>query len=215
MPETLGERRPDPDRMIWSAPETERAGRPLLVLMHGRYGDAEDMTPFFDGLPPEVVAVSLRGPVAHGDRWEWANWEADGIEGVRATTRGLFGWLDHLPRHSSVGLAGFSQGGAMALTLLRKAPRRFAYAVQVCGFVPPEVAGDEEELTAVRPPVLNLRGARDTAIPADLAEYTSEWLRRHTNVTERVYPDLDHRITKEFAAATANFVADHVRSVRG
>jgi len=30
----------DPDVVLWSAPERERAGRPLLVLLHG-YGSHE------------------------------------------------------------------------------------------------------------------------------------------------------------------------------
>jgi phospholipase/carboxylesterase len=56
---------------VWSAPVEERVGRPLVVLLHGRGGNEGDMTQFFDRLPPEYVAVSVRAPFSDGAGSSW------------------------------------------------------------------------------------------------------------------------------------------------
>jgi phospholipase/carboxylesterase len=52
----------DSSAVLWSAPERERAGRPLLVLLHG-YGSHEgDLFGMAPGLPLEPV-------IAARERW--------------------------------------------------------------------------------------------------------------------------------------------------
>ncbi|WP_432942935.1 alpha/beta hydrolase [Kribbella sp. CA-253562] len=199
----------DVDAMVWSATEDRRAGRPLVVLLHGRYGTEYDMTRFFGALPPEAVGVALRGPIPWSDRWAWApEWTEDGagIGEIRAVVDDLLKWIDGLRGFDSIKLVGFSQGGFTSLQLLQAEPRRFAAVVQLCGFMAPELAGPDDELRAVRPPVLNIRGGQDTAIPADLADYTSGWLRQRTTLTELIFEDTGHEITAEMIAATADYL---------
>ncbi|ADB35619.1 phospholipase/Carboxylesterase [Kribbella flavida DSM 17836] len=199
----------DKDAMVWSAPEDQRDGRPLVVLLHGRYGTEHDMTQFFPALPADAVAVSLRGPVPWGDRWAWApEWTADGAAAhqIRAVVDELLAWVTGLRGFGSISLVGFSQGGATSLLMLQAAPRQFAAVVQLCGFMAPEMAGPDDELRAVRPPVLNIRCGQDTAIPADLADYTSAWLRARTTLTELAFEELGHAITPELIAATADYL---------
>jgi predicted esterase len=167
------------------------------------------MTQFFPALPDGAVGVSLRGPIAWGDRWAWApEWTGDGgaIVEIRAVIDDLLQWIDGLRGFGSIKLVGFSQGGSTSLQLLQAAPRRFAAVVQVCGFMAPDLTGPDDELRAVRPPVLNIRGGQDTAIPADLAGYTSDWLRQRTALTELIFEDTGHEITAEMIAATADFL---------
>ena len=53
----------DESAILWSAPERERAGRPLLVLLHG-YGSHEgDLFGLGPGLPLGPVIASVRAPI--------------------------------------------------------------------------------------------------------------------------------------------------------
>ncbi len=63
----------DEDAPVWSHPESERAGRPLIVLLHGYGGHESDWTAWFPALPAGTVGVALRGPVAVEQRWAWAD----------------------------------------------------------------------------------------------------------------------------------------------
>lgn len=205
---------PDSDAMIWSAPEHKRSGRPLLVLLHGHGGVAEDMTTFFSALPVEVVAVSVRGPVEHGTRWTWWDYQRQPEKDFDAAAAGLLTWLDTLPVHPSVGVGGFSQGGVMALQLLRHRPRRFQYALQLNGFVREHPLSGDTELAAVRPPVLSINGGRDDVIPVHFVERTADWLGRHTDVTRLERPDLGHEITDQTVADVGGYVGARLRPSR-
>ena len=53
----------DESAILWSAPERERAGRPLIVLLHG-YGSHEgDLFSLSPRLPLAATVASLRGPI--------------------------------------------------------------------------------------------------------------------------------------------------------
>jgi phospholipase/carboxylesterase len=50
------------------------------------------------------------------------------------------------------------------------------------------------------------RGDQDRVIPPLLVESTRWWLRRHTDLTERVYPGLSHNVSVAELADLAAFV---------
>ena len=61
----------DPEFVLWSAPERERAGRPLLVLLHG-YGSHEgDLFALAPRLPLAPVIASLRAPIRESAGYAW------------------------------------------------------------------------------------------------------------------------------------------------
>lgn len=197
----------DRDAMIWWAPEQGRAGRPLLVMMHGYGGVQQDLAHSFGLLPPDVDAVSVRAPVPLGERWSWGSLDSDGHAALDAAARGVLAWLDGLAACPSVGLLGFSQGGAMALQLLRHAPSRFAYAVQLSGFVLPGDNARDRALAEVRPPVFSGHGDLDDVIPVHDANRTSRWLHAHTTLVERRYRDLGHSVSDAMLRDVAAFVS--------
>ena len=130
----------DESAIIWSAPAAERADRPLLVLLHG-YGSHEgDLFGLAPHLPLQPVIASVRAPLSASPGYAWYPLDAATLEsrseGADAAARGLLQWLDGV-QATSVGLLGFSQGGAMSIQLLRHAPERFAFAVSLAGFVLP------------------------------------------------------------------------------
>jgi phospholipase/carboxylesterase len=190
----------DPSAVLWSAPERERAGRPLLVLLHG-YGSHEgDLFGLSPQLPLEPVIASVRGPLPVGQGFAWAPLASQADPATVSASaddaaRAILDWLD-TTESTSVGLLGFSQGGALSLQLLRNAPERFSYAAVLSGFA---IAGDhagDAALAERRPPVFYGRGTLDTVITPDKLDYTDEWLPGHSTLTQRIYEGLPHSISK-------------------
>ena len=127
------------ETVVWSKPEHERAGTPLLVMLHGYGTDESRMAKLFGSLPPEFTCAALRGPKVIGDDYGWFLLDyflTHDFADVITSTNAVFGWIDSVKdRHSSVSLLGFSQGMAMASTLLRLRPAQFRAVVGLSGFV--------------------------------------------------------------------------------
>lgn len=190
----------DTDAVLWSASETDRAGRPLLLILHG-YGSHEgDLFSLAPHLPLEPVIASLRAPLSAGQGWSWFPITTPGDpshEAVDAATAGVLEWLDSMPEQpASIGLLGFSQGGAMALQLMRHAPDRFAFAVQLSGFAASGPAPGDARLEESRPPVFWGRGTADTVIPTAAVDRTQAWLSEHATLTERIYEGMAHSVSQ-------------------
>ncbi|PPL19159.1 alpha/beta hydrolase [Microterricola pindariensis] len=201
----------DPDAVLWSASERDRAGRPLLVLLHG-YGSNEadlfDLAPY---LPLSPVIASLRAPIPMGPGHAWFELGAQpGVpdpQGVTDAARSVLDWLGALTvQPSSVGLLGFSQGGAMALQLMRLEPARFDYAVVLAGFLAGGSQAGDTELGARKPPVFWGRGTADAVISAVAVDRTQAWLPGHTSLTERIYEGLGHAVSQAELADTVAFL---------
>ncbi len=189
----------DRDAVLWSAGEKDRAGRPLLVLLHGYGSDEADLFGIAAYLPLEPVIASLRAPIPEGPGFAWfsrfTNVPSDPLAGnADAAARAVLDWLDEQPV-APTGLLGFSQGGAMALQLLRLAPERFDYAVQLSGFV---VQGEQEGDDTLRRdpvPVFWGRGTLDDTIPASSIDRTAAWLPEHSALDARIYEGMGHSIS--------------------
>lgn len=185
----------DDTAIRWSAPEHERAGRPLLVLMHGYNSHEQDLFGLAPYLPLQPVIASLRAPRRASLGYAWYEISDDRAPQADAAARGILAWLDTQPA-THVGLLGFSQGGSMAIHLLRHAPERFAYAVSLAGFVVPGHAPADDRMLAQKPPVFWGRGTLDEVIAPQLIEHTHDWLPRHATVTDRIYEGLGHAINE-------------------
>lgn len=183
---------------VWSVGADQRAGRPLLVLLHGRGGHEGDMTQFFGRLPSTYVAVSLRAPRPDGAGFSWL---AD-IESEPSLARGLddaaielLQWVAAARGDAPfVGLIGWSQGGAVALQALRIAPEVPAFVVTLGGFSGGSLQADDAALLRLRPPVFWGRGDADDVIPAVDVALLGEFLRSHSMLTEVVYTGVGHDI---------------------
>ncbi|TAM69532.1 MAG: phospholipase [Microbacteriaceae bacterium] len=205
----------DPDAVRFSAPESERAGRPLLVLMHGYGSNEDDLISLAPHLPQSAVAASLRAPIAESGGYAWFSRAVFGGDGpsqqhADAAAQAVLAWLDTQPAAPSVGLLGFSQGGAMVLQLMRAAPGRFAFGVQLSGYVVAgETAGDTE-LATRRPPVFWGRGTNDTMIGPEAIARTTAWLPEHASADIRLYERLAHSISADELADVSAFIAAHL-----
>lgn len=128
----------DPGSVVWSAPEDERAGRSLLVMLHG-HGSNE--TVGFDlrhELPAELVLASIRAPLRAGAGYAWFPLDATtSLTQVDEVSHAVLEWLTEQPAAPSTGVLGFSQGSSIALQALRLAPTAIDYGVVLSGFVVP------------------------------------------------------------------------------
>ncbi len=186
----------DSDAVIWSAPERERAGRPLLLLLHG-YGSHEgDLFGLAPRLPLSPVIASIRAPLQEGPGYAWFPQSDRTGPAADSAAVAVLEWLDQ-QEFTTVGLLGFSQGGAMALQLLRHRPRFFAYAVQLSGFVMPIEHPGDDELAKAKVPVFWGRGTTDEVIPESLINYTQQWLPYHSTMTERIYEGIAHSVSEQ------------------
>lgn len=201
----------DPDAVLWSAPERERAHRPLLVLLHG-YGSHEgDLFALARSLPLEPVVASVRAPLTEGGGYAWfppslgSSTAEERFEAAAEATRALLDWLD-TTESTGVGLLGFSQGAAITLEALREQPTRFDYAVPLSGFVLPTEHEGDARLAELRPPVFWGRGTHDPIIPDSLINHTQEWLPLHSTLTERIYEGLDHSVSPQEISELGEFI---------
>ncbi|CAN5443804.1 dienelactone hydrolase family protein [soil metagenome] len=195
----------DPDAVLWSTNPADRDGKPLLVMMHGRGSDENDLFSLAPELPPEFVLASVRAPLAEGAGWSW--WETGGpsgdpdVESVDAGAAAVSTWLDSLPfTPSLVGALGFSQGGAMATHLLRRDVARIRFAVNLAGFIISGPQPADAALATSRPPVFWGRGADDPLFlgaMAELVDRTAPWLAAHTTAETHAYPGLGHSISRD------------------
>lgn len=191
----------DDDAVLWSAASADRVGRPLLVLLHGfgsHEGDLFGLSPY---LPLRPVIASVRAPLVASMGYAWFplmdGGMAAALDAADASTDALLGWLDReAPEAPSVGVLGFSQGGAMAIELLRREPGRFAFAASLAGFALPGEREGDAELATVRPPVFWGRGTEDQVIPSEAVVRTQQWLPAHADVDARIYEGLGHSVSE-------------------
>jgi len=200
MPEPLAL---DAAAVLWSHTPTDLAGRHLLVLLHGYGSDERDLFGLTAYLPAGFVVASVPAPLAPPWPMPGRSWyPIEGLDGrdashVTAAADALIGWVDvHAAAAASVGLLGFSQGAAVSLQALRRRPGRFAFAVNLSGYVAPGDLPGDASLADLRPPVFWGRGTRDDVIPEPLVAHTVEWLPAHADLSGRVYPGLTHSVSE-------------------
>jgi len=200
--------------VVWSKPESERAGTPLLVMLHGYGTDETRMAELFPGLPPAFTCAALRGPKVIGDDYGWFLLDyflTHDFADVITATNSVFSWIDTVRgQHSSVSLLGYSQGMAMASTLLRLRPEAFKAVVGLSGFVLDNELLAMSESFDARPPFFWGRDKADPVINEDATAHTEEWLERNTLLTARSYPGMGHAVSPAELADVGAFLRHYV-----
>ena len=205
-------------KVLWSRPEEERPGTPLIVLLHGYGANEADLMGLVPLLPDEFTVASLRAPqtLAPG-AYQWfplvASDDFD-LGEVEAASEYVLAWLDGVREaHSSVTLLGFSMGMAMATTLLRRRPRDFAAVVGLSGFAIDPASGKKGNWDYVSDgeldgavPMFWGRDQADPVITPDKVAYTLDWVRARVDLTKIVYEGIRHSISAPEMAHVAEFL---------
>ncbi len=154
--------------------------RPLVVLLHGRGSNEEDIIGLAEQLPAGPAYAAVRAPITEGGGYAWFANRGIGrpvAESLRSTMDWFRDWLDEAaPQGRPVVLVGFSGGAAFAGGLLLDAPTRFAGAAVLYGTLPFDagVPTTASRLDGVR--VLVIHGDQDTVIPRELLDRTWSYL---------------------------------------
>jgi phospholipase/carboxylesterase len=206
----------DPDAVIWSAPERERAGRPLLVLLHGYGSNEGDLFQLAPYLPLDYVIASVRAPMSMGYGWAWFRLDDPSLNRLDPGPIGevadaVRAWLDDVSAEASrVDLLGFSQGGMVAAQMLRRVPDDATRLVLLASMVASSDEPGDDELARLRPAVFWGRGTHDNVIPDAGIEHTAAWLPEHATLSTRIYEGLGHGISDAMLADVNAFLRDEL-----
>ncbi|GAA4124049.1 hypothetical protein GCM10022215_31370 [Nocardioides fonticola] len=202
-----------PEVVLATAPGTrlDRDDRPLVVLLHGRGSDEQQILPLAAALPGGLDVVAVRAPIAEGGGYAWFANRGIGRPvpaSLRLHLDWFREWLDALPRRRVV-LVGFSGGAAFAGGLVLDDPTRFAGVAVLHGTLPFDAGLPVEPGALDGVEVLVSRGARDAVIPGDLLDRT--WHHLADGVSgARVTSHLDpggHELTPATVAVLAAWLA--------
>jgi phospholipase/carboxylesterase len=200
----------DPAAVIWSTPVGERAGKPLLVLLHGlgsQEGDLFQLSPY---LPLDHVVASPRGSIPAGDGWSWFDVAAPRPAPLNESADEFAEWLATVRGDaSSVAVLGFSQGGVLGLQALRRHPELIDSIVLLSAIADETVDPGDPELEVLRPPMFWGRGTADAVVPPEQVLATRDWLEEHGTLTERIYEDVGHWITDAELGDVHSFLREH------
>lgn len=207
-------------QVLWMSPPEPQHALGTLVLFHGYGSNERELADQVAPLLPDMAVASVRGPIAEGPGYAWLSLQQSvatlAREALLARTndvaQAILGWLGARAPAPPVGVLGVSQGGVLGLQLLRIAPERIDYAINLAGYVLPGELPADSLLRQRRPPVFWGRGTRDVAIPGEELRRTAEWLPDHSTLATATY-DSGHEPTQQAFDDAARFIR-RVRRMR-
>lgn len=183
----------------------------VVLLLHGLGSNEDDLLGLAPQLPRRFVYASLRGVYACGQGYGWLQpppLDPSDPGLLEEAAEAVETWVDaHLPGRPA-GAIGFSQGGILALQLLRRDPTALDWAVNLSGAPYPTTMPGDEALAASRPPVLWGHGGRDPLYDAAQETGTRQWLAHQTDLTEARSAELGHGIDAVVLEAVVRFLGE-------
>ena len=209
-------------------PDDAGNGTPVLVLMHGRGADADDLAPLKSGLPDRLTVVLPRAPHSglpwgYGPGWAWYRYEGGTRpepKSFRSSHEALEGLLEGLPSllgfaPGPVTLGGFSQGGTMALSYALRHPGAVDAVLVFSGFLAdhPDVPVTMESVAGT--PFWWGHGTQDPAVRHEWAvEGRAALQEAGAELETRDYP-MGHGISPEELADAARWLEDRLKGLEG
>lgn len=203
-----------------SAIEQEPAQGPAeaaVVWMHGLGASGHDFAP----IPPELglphdlavryvfphapqIPVTINGGMVMPAWYDIKSLDARGQDeaGIRRSEAAIRALIEReeargVPSERIV-LAGFSQGGAMAIHTGLRFPRRLAGIMVLSAYLPlHETLAGELEAANARTPILQAHGLHDPMVPLSLAQQSRGWLQRHDIAVEWYDYPMAHQVCLE------------------
>ncbi len=193
---------------------------PLLLLLHGVGSNELAMAALAPDFDPRFVVVSVRSPVELGPYaygWYPVDFTPDGpvIDAAEAEA----GWnrlvafvgeavavLEADP--DRVFVAGFSQGGILALASILTAPESIAGAVCMSGRLPAELLPHVVEPERLRgKPVLIVHGTRDRTLPVEYGRRAVATLQGFPLTVDHREFDIGHTTSPESIAFVSGWLS--------
>lgn len=205
------------DPLIVSHVRTSRGGgnaqptRPMFLCLHGWGSNEDDLADMMRYVAPYSDYASLRAPLTLQAANEFIpgvySWFHDCVPAGEDLDRDAFAaasaidaWVaENIPAEREVVPIGFSQGGLLAVHLLRVHPERYRAAISLSGFLAPGLvegtAPADERVAALDIPVFFAYGRADTVIPKYELSAAAAWMEEHTWLKTNSYPGLDHAVS--------------------
>ncbi|MCW2529850.1 MAG: phospholipase/Carboxylesterase [Pseudonocardiales bacterium] len=159
---------------------TQASDAPLVVLLHGRGSNEQDIIGLARHLPAGAAYAAVRAPIAEGGGFAWFANRGIGRPLAQSLhdTMGWFRvWLDDVaPAGRPVIVIGFSGGGAFAGGLMLSRPSRFSGAAILFATLPFDAGVPVEPGQLIGLPVFVAQGDQDQVIPRDLLDRTWHYL---------------------------------------
>ena len=180
---------------------------PIVLLMHGLGSDERDLASLVPFLPPVFEYVSVRGIFRYVQGFAWFDMPVapDRPEAIESSAAAVEEWIAAQDR-PVVGAIGFSQGGAVALQLLRRDPHALRFVVNLSGFPFPAAMQGDTALAEVRPPALWGHGGMDPLYDPEREQAVREFMSAHTALEEERRPQLGHAVDEIELRAVAAFL---------
>jgi phospholipase/carboxylesterase len=188
----------------------------VFLLIHGWTGDERSMEIFARGLPADSLIFFPRGPVqapGGGYGWTVANAEATArIDDLVQPAQSLLLEVDRRVREitgstpTGLYVAGFSQGAAVAYTLMLLFPQRITRLAALAGFMPTlSPRHPIPDLTGL--PVYIAHGRKDETIPVDRARDAVKQLHAAGAVVDFCENEAGHKLPANCFSALTRFLA--------
>lgn len=192
----------DPTRTLKRGTPLDKA-QAALILVHGRGADAEDIAGLAIHLPSPGLAVLA--PEAQQHTWypqrffvplqenePWLSSGLDLIDKLVAETH------DAGIPYERIGIAGFSQGGCLALEYAMRHPRRYGFIAGMSSALIGPLKTPRAKADLQGTPVLIACAENDPHIPLPFVEESAGILAESgTDLTKQIFRGYDHTVFPE------------------
>lgn len=188
---------------------------PLVIVMHGRGADANDLA----GLAPMIddgyrfvfpnAAKQFEPSPGYTFGWSWFDGWPPEPGSIVASRMQLLALIDELVTRyptpaGKLVIAGFSQGGMMAIDVGFRTKQKVAGIVVMSGAI---YEADMPDLRTHRDlPVLLIHGTQDDMVPVINARRTRHILEEHGVIPEYHELSMGHHVTPESMAVVQEFL---------
>ena len=192
---------------------------PVLLMLHGWTGDENSMWVFTRELPINYLIVSPRAPFPSrhpkyaGYSWvERHSGDWSGLSDFRPSIEKIANLMDVLSRQyegdfTSVRLAGFSQGAALAYAFALRFPERVERLAALAGFLPEQSEDEISPGLLAGVPIFIAHGEKDETVPIAKAEYARDMLAVAGGNVSFCLSDVEHRLGSNCFKAFKEFMS--------
>lgn len=188
---------------------------PLVVLLHGRGSDENDILGLAAHLPVGPAYAAVRAPITEGGGYAWFANRGIGrpvAESLGSTMDWFHTWLDDVaPAGRPVVLVGFSGGAAFAGGLVLDDPSRYTGAAVLYGTLPFDAGLATDPGRLANLPVFVAQGDGDHVIPRELLDRTWTYLLSESGApTVAQRQPGSHQLTAEVAHQLGDWIANRL-----
>lgn len=181
---------------------------PMVVFLHGRGDRPRIPQHSIYGLETPARLVLPRGPETfrHGYAWMPVSAREGESEALlialerrlHTLTDAMAEWTRRHPTRGRPIVAGFSQGGILAMTLALREPGLVSRAIPMAAWVPPRFVPARRDPYATRAPITALHGGSDPVIrPARTERLVRQLQQQGYPITYEEFPGVRHRTSHE------------------